>query len=194
MGRPQPPPELTLKTRACRVLFEAWLGWRDGRLLPDHRNVDPAVLKGILPYVVILEVRAEDQVIIRLAGSAYREMFGRELTGLNLVDLSRGNDRRQGAYRNHAAATWPCGRHAETSFMYSKGIPDTFEFLSLPLAPNAPGEPPKLINAMESVLGRRWQNESVAFISARPGDFSRFVDIGAGIPPSLEAPADFLPY
>jgi len=62
----------------------------------------------------------------------------------------------------------------------------------LPLAAAGPGEPPLLLVAMASLLGRRWENTVVPHIAGNPGDFSRFVDIGAGVPASLDPPADFM--
>ena len=186
-------PNLFLKTMACNALLETWLAWRVARCLPQRSDIDPADLRLVLPYIIIVEIRAPDQAIVRLAGTAYREMFGLELTGQNLNDLVSGEARRIGAYRNYAAATWPCGRHAEVSYTYSKGAADTFEFLSLPLEAERPEEPPVLISAMQSILGRRWQNERVQSVAGQPGDFSRYVDIGRGVPLSLHPPTDFLP-
>jgi hypothetical protein len=185
-------PNLALKTAACGALLERWLAWRGDRLMPQRSDVDPLQLKSILPHIVIVEIRAQDLAIVRLAGTAYREMFGLELTGRNIIDLASGEERRIGAYRNFSAAAWPCGRHAELSYMYSKGLADTFEFLSLPMEADRPGEPRMLINAMQSVLGRRWLNEPVLSIAGEPGDFTRYLDIGAGVPPSLDPPDDFI--
>ena len=178
------------KTEACRVLLDAWLAWRGTHLLPHHDDIDPIGIGAILPQISILEVSTPDLMQFRLAGTGHRDIFGFELTGQNVLDITPPKLRGQRSHRLWAAATQPCGYHLEIRLTYSHGIADTFESLALPLEASTPEQPCMLIAAIESVVGRHWQNGPAPAIIDASADFFHFVDIGAGTPQSMEPPAD----
>jgi len=182
---------LGLRTDACRGLLDAWLGWRRGNLLPTRAAIDPGDLKPILPLIGLLEVSARDVATFRLAGSQLRDVFGFDPTGRNVVDLVRNQFRVQRAYRLYLPATQPCGYLGQNKFTYSAGIPDTFESIGLPVASDSAGGAPLVIFTLDSILGRRWKKETGSIIDMTTDRF-QFLDIGAGLPASIDPPPGFL--
>jgi hypothetical protein len=183
---------LTLKTKACRVLLDAWLGWRGSRLLPRHADIDPEALKWVLSRIGVIEVRSRHVAIYRVAGTALRDTFGFDPTGQNSVKLSRPQFQERRAYRLSELVIRPCGYIAESIFTYSTGLPDTFESIGLPLESDLPGVRGLVIFALESIVGRRWQNEAATSLIDTSSETFEFLDIGAGVPQSVEAPPGFL--
>jgi hypothetical protein len=184
-------PDLTFKTQACRMLFEAWHAWRSESLLPKHTDVDPNELKSVLPQIGILEIRARDSAVFRLAGSGLRDIVGLDLTGRDTIALSPPRYRRQRAYRLYTPVVWPCAYHGESRYTYSTDSTDVCESVGLPLEPDSPEIHGMIIFALDSILGRRWRNVPAPLIDTT-SDVFRFVDIGAGIPASIDPPDDFL--
>ena len=173
------------------MLLDAWLGWRGDRLLPRRSEVDPIALKPILPLLGILEIAAKDIARFRLAGTGLRDVFGFDPSGKNAVELVRDQYRVQRAYRLYLPATMPCAYLGQNKFAYASGVPDTFESVGLPLDPDKTDGHRLIIFALDSLRGKRWRNDSGSIIDMTTDAF-QFVDIGAGIPPSTIAPADFM--
>jgi len=181
---------VTLKSETCRTLLEAWLAARGDRLLPRRADLDPVMLKSIMPNISIFEIREPGVVMVRLAGTHYREIFGFEPTGRNLIDLTPEQFRRVRAYRLRLAANWPCAGRGEINVRFGSQTFDTFEFLTLPLDADSTR---MLISATASVSGRRWQNAPSRDLIEASSEDSQYVDIGAGLPPAWDPPDDFLP-
>jgi PAS domain len=61
-------------------LYRYWLGKRGSRAMPARRDIDPAEISPLLPYIAIVH-KFEGEFRFRLAGSAIARQFGHELTG-----------------------------------------------------------------------------------------------------------------
>jgi hypothetical protein len=61
-------------------LYRYWLSKRGSRPMPARRDIDPAELPPLLPYIAIVH-KVEGEFRFRLVGSAIARQFGRELTG-----------------------------------------------------------------------------------------------------------------
>ncbi len=188
----KPAPDIALETSACGTLLKIWSAARADNILPRRADIDPGALKAIMPQVAIVAIPAPGLNEIRLAGTAYRDIFGFETTSQNLTDISLPEVRRVRAYRFWTGVTWPCAGWAFLSFPYAHGTSDRFEFLSLPLDANVPDQPRMTLCAIGSLLGRQWKNDRPAQAIVGAADTFSFVDIGAGVPPSLDPPADFV--
>jgi hypothetical protein len=187
----RPAPDIQLETNACGTLLGIWAAARGDNILPRRADIDPGAFKAIMPQVAIVAVPAPGINEIRLAGTAYRDIFGFETTSQNLIDISVPEVRRVRAYRFWTGVTHPCAGWAVLSFPYAQGTSDRFEFLALPLEANAADQPRMMLCAIGSILGRQWKNERPAQAIAGPAETFSFVDIGAGVPPSLDPPVDF---
>jgi len=85
-----------------REIYDFWCRAADGRAMPARADLDPGAIRPLLPGISILDVGARfDALTYRLAGTRLHDIFGCEVTGLNVFDLRLGARRRywQAAYR-----------------------------------------------------------------------------------------------
>ena len=85
-----------------REVYDYWRRAANGRPMPARADLDPATMRHLLPGISILDVGGRfDALRYRLAGTRLRDIFGHEVTGLNVFDLRLGAKRRywQAAYR-----------------------------------------------------------------------------------------------
>ncbi len=181
----------SLKTEACRTLLAVWLAARGNRMVPRRAEVDPAAFRSMLRHIGITVCSRPGLVEVRLAGTGYREIFGFELTGRNLIDLTPPPLQRLRAYRGYACALQPCGALFEIALPVSAKISDMFEVLSLPIEANDNRESGMAMWSIQSIRGQRWMNKSPSGIVEGPSDKFQFIDLGAGVPASIDPPEDF---
>ena len=171
--------------------MEIWSAARGQALMPCRTDIELSRLKDILPQIAMLSVVSPTFVDVRLAGSAYRDIFGFEPTAHNLIEVTPPEIRRLRGYRFYTAATHPCGGLAILDQPYRESVSDRVEFLALPLETDTPEQPRKLICAIDSILGRRWTKQDADPSIGGPAEIFQFVDIGAGVPDSIDPPDDF---
>lgn len=85
-----------------REVFDYWRRAANGRPMPARADLDPAMMRHLLPGISILDVGARFDVLrYRLAGTRLHDIYGCEVTGQNVFDLRLGPKRRywQAAYR-----------------------------------------------------------------------------------------------
>src|SRR5262249_16782613 len=70
-----------MKHRNSHFAVGYWSRIRHGRAVPDQADVDPKILKRLLPFVFLLDARAEGGFVYRLAGTTLCERYGGELRG-----------------------------------------------------------------------------------------------------------------
>jgi hypothetical protein len=70
-----------------RRLHEYWSELTDGDVLPTRRMLAPLRMKQVLSQLSLIDVEADGGYRMRLVGSALREHWGRETTGLRLEEL-----------------------------------------------------------------------------------------------------------
>jgi hypothetical protein len=182
-----PPP----KTEACRVVLDHWLTLRGDRLLPRHAEFDPAAVARYLPQVALFEVRSPELTLCRLAGTAFRLSLGFELTGMNVNHLYAPELHRAAGYRFTTMAMRPCAATVELALRFSSQAQAPHELIFLPLKPDGPGVPPTLLVATAGIDAALWQNTAI-LSQLRTSPIFRFIDIGAGIPPSTLPPDGWL--
>ena len=100
-----------VRSRHIRRFEAYWQAKRGDRAMPWRRDIDPAELKPILPWMLVVEIEPEPfRVLYRLAGTKVVEMNGIELTGryLDTLDDDGANFTAQGiaAYRQ----AWTSGQ------------------------------------------------------------------------------------
>ena len=75
----------------CRVrwAYDYWNAKRGARPWPLREDIDPVDFpRDALPTVYILErLESEDDYLVRLGGNVYRQIYGRETTGLRVSQM-----------------------------------------------------------------------------------------------------------
>ncbi|MGH6873191.1 MAG: PAS domain-containing protein [Rhizomicrobium sp.] len=90
---------LTLAPESRRIL-DYWLSLWEGCALPQRARFEPVRIRDLLPGVMIMEVKPGERVMARLSGSAVNAAVGMDLTGKDLLALTRDSDRRERLERN----------------------------------------------------------------------------------------------
>ncbi len=76
-----------MKHRNNHFAVGYWSRIRCGRALPDQTDIDPKVLKRLLPFVFLLDARPDGSFVHRLAGTAWGAHIGGFITGLFLTPV-----------------------------------------------------------------------------------------------------------
>lgn len=71
-----------------RRLYAYWAELRGDRRWPARKDVDPAEIKALLPYIMLVDVQRDPlDFRVRLTGTEIVSRFGEELTGRRLGDI-----------------------------------------------------------------------------------------------------------
>ncbi|MEM7399871.1 MAG: PAS domain-containing protein [Pseudomonadota bacterium] len=74
-----------------RLLFNYWLDIAQGRAMPARADFDPLKVPHLLPHLAVIDLRdGFDRGRFRLAGTRLRDIYGREITGLQLTEVYAG--------------------------------------------------------------------------------------------------------
>jgi hypothetical protein len=77
-----------------RQLYDYWVDRALGRDMPMISDINPAHIPRLLPFISLIEVAPDTgQCRIRLAGTRLRDVYDREITGLELAGLDFGDKR-----------------------------------------------------------------------------------------------------
>ncbi|MDF1610018.1 PAS domain-containing protein [Hoeflea sp. YIM 152468] len=68
-------------------LFEYWTAKRGQRAAPSRSDIEPADIRGLLPYIFICDLAEDRHLGFRLAGTALCALYGRELKGMPFGSL-----------------------------------------------------------------------------------------------------------
>jgi hypothetical protein len=71
-------------------LYSYWLSKRNGRLMPARRDMDPAELGRLLPFLCIVD-KAAGEFRYRLMGTGMAQDLGRDLTGRRYIAYAGNN-------------------------------------------------------------------------------------------------------
>jgi len=153
----------TLDTAPARALADYYLAARGHDVVLSRTTFDPAELKLILQRVFMLELRSEREHRIRLCGSCLTSRVGRELAGLNWLDLiaPEGRAARAQAYGRMMRAG--SGIRAVIRYPTTLGDVASIECLALPLTPLRAEEPPLAVGVIAS-LPRRTSARPLPFL------------------------------
>jgi hypothetical protein len=177
--------------QACRALADYWSALRPPGGLPRRAQVDPGAIPLLLPSLYILGV-TDAGVIIRLAGTALRQLYGIEMTGRNMLDGVAPEHRAARLWRTLHAADHPCGMYLLRSHRYASGATDNVESIFLPLIVKEPADAlraQQFIGIAASKSDRRWIAGEERGALMTPHVF-RFLDVGFGTPPTIHPPAE----
>ncbi len=166
-----------------RRFVAAWLGWRGiGRRLPKRADVELGDIKELLGRVMLFELVGPGNILVKVAGSQLRDHAAFEATGKNFADLTPPGQWPLRQWRMQEMAARPCGGVMITRGQGAAGFGGTFETVTLPLEPDAPGKPRLLISNV-AVIGAVYEPPAKDRPHVVPlVDEFRFLDLGAGVP------------
>jgi len=119
--------------------FDVFLSyWRelqaDETPVPLRQSFNPMRLKGLLPFVFLIEVLAPDDLHVRLSGTALDMASYGQMSGHNFLDLCDPADRAlYGRLAAHICGQ-PCGVRLVRSTTFQDGMTHDLREMGLPLA------------------------------------------------------------
>lgn len=155
----------------------------DLNLVPKHRDFNPMKLHTYLPNIYITELLSDEQLLVRLSGTALDENAGYGLKGTNFLDLCQPTERQLHVKTFKAMIGQPCGVEMIRRVILNDGRTHQFKSVSLPLAD--PEGVPRFIVGITIVAANIAYEANVyrsGKLRTKVLDYS-FIDIGAGTPP-----------
>lgn len=163
-------------------LVRSWHRWRGNRAVPLKTAMDLRDVKAFLPWLGLLELGDADTVRARLAGTALLNVYGADLTGKNLKQIT--SPHRWPARNAHCRSlvSQPCGLIHRCAKPLPEGKCATYETVVLPLDVDASGSSRHLLYCIAPLP----DNPPAGWLGRlrAPATVTRFefVDIGCGIP------------
>ncbi len=166
--------------------FEAMLAyWR--RLqkeeggIPRRSSLNPVAIRDLLPFIFLLERRAPDDLLVRLAGTALDAISPMPMTGANYLDLCPEETRPMVSDMVTAVVTHPCGHRFKREATFHNGKSHQITTLSLPMT-SEDGECRYMVGVSASKTDLLPSNiEPGRYVAVKILQ-SEFVDLGFGIP------------
>lgn len=174
--------DLQPATKNGQILAAAWTDWRGAKALPSRSDMRLEDITGILPWITLIDVISETEIIIRLAGTMVREIMGVELTGRNLLELTEPEHRAARGVRTAQTAQQPCGAIWIWDIAFEGQARRPAENLSLPLQPDEDGRPPQMLNVFGMLDDTNTPQAMGHLQQLASAEKHSFIDIGAGIP------------
>jgi hypothetical protein len=143
------------------------------------------VLPDLLPNIAVIEVRDPQTLFIHRAGKAFRDHYGFEITGTDLLRYTQPEDIAERYRRFHTMAATPCGALFQAPVLGAYNISIIGDVIWLPVREQASGK--ILLVTLHGLGGQKVYDERPASIMPLARKFA-FVDIGFGAPPPPKAP------
>jgi len=175
----------------CSRFAEYWLQLRGDDLVPSRRNLKPSEIRDLLPYLSILERLSEHEFRYRLVGTAVvsRSGFDNTRRTFSLRDL------RSDSPFSHTVLSvldWPCGYYLLAEERYKTGLKAVVELLGFPLSGDLGA--PRFIATLSHECSKKYSNFlHDSELKEMTGQGHRFLDIGAGAPPAIDASFTYQP-
>lgn len=172
----------TLSSGHFETLLGYWKGLRDAQGgVPKRASLNPVEIREILPYVFLIERRAPDDLLVRLAGTALDEVSPMPVTGANYLDFCPDEHRPFVVDAVRAVVEVPCGHRFSREVTFQNGRSHIITTLALPMTSET-GEARYLIGVTvtrEDVLAADKTPAAYAEVKFL---YSEFVDLGFGLP------------
>lgn len=151
-----------------------------GSLIPPREAFNPASIPKLLPNILIMELRSEQECVFRLVGSATVDRSGVNPQGFNYIDMVPDKIRARCIRNLYGLFEQPCGSTGLQIESYKNGDAATVEVTSFPFLDS---------QGSKQIIATATEVFTDALTIPREGDVSlenwpafRFVDIGAGVP------------
>lgn len=102
-------------------------------MVPRKGDIRPEQLGRSVARIIIYDYEDRDTIRFRLAGTYFRGVHGRELTGTNFLDLMTGEDRARTSKRLFGMIGHPCGILTVDTSRFESGRAGEFLSFGLPL-------------------------------------------------------------
>lgn len=172
---------LPYQSEKSLMLVRHWLEVAEDRLLPSRADIDPSRIAPVLSCLAMHHMQSPDWIEIRLAGTRFYGIYGRELTGTNYLDLVEPNRRNEASRRLHTLVGHPCALYTVLTSTTHGGMTGRAESIGLPLL-GPDGRPDMAVYVNDDIAPRAFVPGPAGMIRYLKADQPRYLDIGAGLP------------
>lgn len=117
-----------------RQMMSWWLEARRERAMPEAEDVDPRALLELLPYIRLLLWNENDELIVRVFGSALAAVSGVDLTGRSVFLVDDYPDQVNDMARLKMIHEHPCGLLMHRDYVDPDGAVCRCEFINFPIS------------------------------------------------------------
>ncbi len=96
-------------TAEAKEFADYWRGLPRENAVPRRSSFDPTQIVAMLPGIAMYEVKSDQEVVSRLAGTELVEYFGQEITGTNMLELWASEVRGEASNNLVKMVEDPCG-------------------------------------------------------------------------------------
>lgn len=163
-----------------RKLYEAWQNWRGDRLLPRRGEMDLVSISRLMPRLAVIDVKAPDSALFRLAGTEIEYHFGERLTGRSYIRMVPADLQPRRGELLWRIATQPCAVMQHVACDWQSGRHGVVEVFGVPVLPDRDGGPVQMLGVISRLPPVVWDAKDR--ITTLRSVTMRFIDIGAGVP------------
>lgn len=176
---------------SIHLLMDAWNAWRGDDLVPNRRNVNLCDISKLLNMITMFDMVSPTQLMVRYIGSSFIDLFGRDYTGANYLDLTPDAHRKViRSKRLMAVVEQPCAAFWTAKPTFREGVALNTVGACLPIAPADPEAPMQMMQLMvllEPAPFTSFVKKDVP-VMIKNSDVFEAADIGAGLPTLPEGP------
>ncbi len=162
--------DFNLKIPETRRLFEYWRSLqRDDCLVPDRARFDPAAITDILSLILLMQRESADMLRLKIMGTRVVERMGRDLTGINFLDVFGPNGRDDRREVFNAILDRPALLVFENVIRVKSGGTIPSEGIFLPLSVD--GEPRQIVGVVcrtNSRKDRQYKGDTIVDVADVP--------------------------
>jgi len=122
-----------MRHATSRELYAYWNRIRGDAAAPRRSDIEPGDIRRILPDTFILEIGRTGNPVVRLAGTRICSLYGREIKGLDFLDLWTAADRETIAGLGDRIREDAAGAVLDVELISTRGRSVSCEFVLLPL-------------------------------------------------------------
>jgi len=174
--------EFGFLSKQSRMLFDYFKKIQpdSGEAIPHRDSFDPMKVPRLLPNILMMELRSEQECVFRLVGNATIERSGTNPQGMNYFDLLPEKIKASCVSNMFAIFRQPCASTGLQVESYTNGEAATVEVTSFPFMDK---------DGLKLVIATATEVFVDELTLPREGSVSldhwpahRFIDIGAGLP------------
>lgn len=170
-----------LTSEYAEALYEYWAAQRGAAVVPSHNAIDLAAISDLLPWIHLLDHRADGSFGWRLIGAELAVLFGRDHSGQAFDPAALPRHDRLFLIVYTAIGDQPCGAVIRCLARMTSGRIVTVETLALPLLDDV-GRATRIIAHSEVLDFRHYELEHFGCFADLTVGRLDFFDIGAGTP------------
>lgn len=169
---------------AMREFLSAWDDWRGDNTVPNRSNVKLNDISSFMSHTMLLDMVSPSEIICRYIGSIFMDIYAKDFTGQNYLDLTESQFREMRSKRLSAVVNQPCVAAWTTKTDMGGGQTAHSVGLSLPIIPTVKDAPMQLMQTLvfSVPVPRSEYGKPTRFQHLEFSNRFETIDIGAGHP------------